>query len=132
MKSRLWVAALLALPLLLLAPGWNSYAYPFQGSYSDLTISHAPNLIYLQHALQATGQVPLWSDTILSGYPFAANPLSGLWYPAMWLIVPLPVPLGFNLLVWLHLLWGGLGLYLYLRCCASTCCRRRWAGSRSN
>ncbi len=115
MKARLWALALLVLPLMLLAPHWDEYAYPFQGSYSDLTISHAPNLLFLKNALQRTGEVPLWSDTILSGYPFAANPLSGLWYPPIWLIVPLPSPLGFNLLVWLHLLWGGLGLYLYLR-----------------
>ncbi len=115
MKTRLLVVAMLALPLMLLAPQWGNYAYPFQGQYSDVTISHAPNLIFLQRSLAQTGEVPLWSDTILSGYPFAANPLAGLWYPPMWLLVPLPIPLGFNLLIWLHLLWGGLGLYLYLR-----------------
>ncbi len=115
MKSRLLVVALLVAPLLLLIGQWGKFAYPFQGSYSDVTISHAPNLIYLQRSLAMTGQPPLWSDTILGGYPFAANPLSGLWYPPMWLLTPLPIPFGFNLLIWLHLLWGGLGMYFYLR-----------------
>ncbi len=115
MKARLAAVAVLVVPLLLLVPGWGKFAYPFQGNYSDLTISHAPNLIFLQKALQASGEAPLWSSAILSGYPFAANPLSGMWYPPMWLIVPLAVPFGFNLLVWLHLLWAGLGMYLYLR-----------------
>jgi len=51
----------------------------------------------------------------MSGYPFAANPLSGLWYPPGWLALILPLPLGFNLLIGLHLIWGGIGLYCLMR-----------------
>jgi hypothetical protein len=51
----------------------------------------------------------------LSGYPFAANPLSGLWYPPGWLLLLLPIPMGFNLLILLHLFWGGIGMYCFLR-----------------
>jgi hypothetical protein len=51
----------------------------------------------------------------LSGYPFAANPLSGLWYPPGWLALLLPLPLGFNLLIGLHLLLGAVGLARFLR-----------------
>jgi hypothetical protein len=51
----------------------------------------------------------------MSGYPFAANPLSGLWYPPGWLALILPLPLGFNLLIGLHFIWGGIGLYCLMR-----------------
>jgi hypothetical protein len=51
----------------------------------------------------------------LSGYPFAANPLSGLWYPPGWLILLAPLPFGFNLLIGIHLVWAGIGLYFLMR-----------------
>jgi hypothetical protein len=36
-------------------------------------------------------------------------------YPFGWLAVIIPLPLGFNILVSIHLIWGGLGLYLLLK-----------------
>ena len=107
---------LLVLPLLLLIP--TIWAFPYStpdAAYSDITISHFPNAIFLRETIKKWGEIPLWSSTILGGYPFAANPLSGLWYPAGWLAYLLPIPLGFNLLVGLHLIWGGLGLYKLAR-----------------
>jgi len=107
---------LLLAPLLLLLPILGRFPYPSaEAAYSDLTISHYPNALYLLQALKDWGQMPLWSPTILGGYPFAANPLSGLWYPPGWLALLLPLPLGFNLVVALHLLWGGIGMYRLLR-----------------
>ncbi len=112
----LWQLLPLLLPVCLLLPALGSFPYPSpEAAYSDLTITHYPNAIYLREALLTYRSLPLWSPTILSGYPFAANPLSGLWYPGGWLALVLPLPLGFNLLVGLHLLWGGVGLYLFLR-----------------
>ena len=106
----------LLLPLLLLLPGSGGFPYPSQNApFSDLTISHYPNAIFLKRAILEYHTIPLWSPTILSGYPFAANPLSGLWYPPGWLALVFPLPLGFNLLVALHLAWGGLGMYRLLR-----------------
>lgn len=111
----LFVPMLLLLPLAIFLPYLGSFAYPFHSTYSDLTISHFPNLVYLQHALQTWGEVPLWSDAILGGYPFAADPLSGLWYPPGWLLIVLPQPLGFNLLILLHLWAAGMGMAAFLR-----------------
>lgn len=106
----------LLLPVCLLLPGLGGFPYPSPDApYSDLAISHYPNAVYLREALLTYRSLPLWSPLILSGYPFAANPLSGLWYPGGWLALVLPLPLAFNLLVGLHLLWGGVGLYLFLR-----------------
>jgi len=106
----------LLLPLLIFIPGLDGFPYPSPDAmYSDIAITHYPNAVYLKAALFEYHVVPFWSPTILSGYPFAANPLSGLWYPPGWLAIVLPLPLGFNLLAALHILWGGLGMYGLLR-----------------
>lgn len=106
----------LLLPAVLLLPGAGGFPYPSaQAPYSDLTISHYPNAVFLREELLSGAGLPFWSPLILSGAPFAADPLSGLWYPPGWLALLLPLPLGFNLLVLLHLLLGGLGLYALLR-----------------
>ncbi len=106
---------LLLLPALLL-PVINAYPYPPTGSdFSDITITHEPYTVFLRQSLVEDHQIPLWNPSILSGAPFFANPLSGLYYPPGWLALILPLPLGFNLLVLAHLLWGGVGLYLLLR-----------------
>jgi hypothetical protein len=114
MKRSLLVFCIFLISLLFIAPHLAEFAFPVNSQYSDLVISHYPNTIYIKQSLQQWKQVPLWSDTILSGYPFFADPLSGLWYPLNWLLLVLPLPLGFNLLFILHLLWGGMGLYFFL------------------
>jgi hypothetical protein len=106
---------LLLLPALLL-PVLNTYPYPSaQSEFSDITITHAPYTLFLRQAILTDHQIPLWNPSILSGAPFFANPLSGLYYPPGWLALLLPIPFGFNLLVLAHLLWGGLGVYMLLR-----------------
>ncbi|MFQ5922723.1 MAG: hypothetical protein ACE5M4_07745, partial [Anaerolineales bacterium] len=52
---------------------------------------------------------------ILSGAPFAADPLSGLYYPPNWLAVVLSPGVSFNLLAWFHIAWGGLGIWKLAR-----------------
>jgi len=106
----------LLIPVLFLLPGWLAFPYPSaEARYSDLVVTHYPNAYYFREAVLSWQTLPLWSPTILSGYPFAANPLSGMWYPPGWLALFLPLPFGFNLLVSLHLIWGGFGMYCYLR-----------------
>jgi len=96
--------------------GWNGFAYPsVEASYSDLTLTHYTNLAFLREQLLGNGSLPLWAPTILSGYPFIANPLNGIWYLFGWPALVLPLPFAFNLLVGLHLAWGALGMYLLLR-----------------
>ena len=81
------------------------------GAYSDLLISHWPNAAFVRHSLAEWGQVPLWNPMILSGTPFAADPLSGLYYPPNWLAVAISPNVAFNVLAWLHIAWGGLGTW---------------------
>lgn len=100
---------------MVLLPGITQFPYPNPAAeYSDLVISHYPNVEYLKSAIMQYGAIPLWSPTILSGYPFMANPLAGLWYPLGWLALIFPLPLGFNLTIFIHLLIGGIGMYLLL------------------
>lgn len=85
------------------------------GAYSDLLISHWPNAQFVRRAIVEWGQLPLWNPTILSGTPLAADPLAGIWYLPTWLAIVLPPELGFNLLIWLHLAWAGIGCWRLAR-----------------
>jgi hypothetical protein len=105
----------LALPVLILLPSLGAFSYPVSSGYSDIPVAHYPNAVFLRQAVQTYHVVPLWSPSILSGYPFAADPLSGLWYPPGWLVLLLPLPFGFNFAIALHLVWGGMGMYALLR-----------------
>ncbi len=87
------------------------------GQESDLLLSHLPNADYLRWSLATYGQWPLWNAQILAGQPFAANPLSGFWYPPN-LLLALPfltLPVVFNLLLWVHVAFAGWGVYQLLR-----------------
>ncbi|MCC7446929.1 MAG: hypothetical protein IT324_05895 [Anaerolineae bacterium] len=82
--------------------------------FSDAVISHWPNALYLQRAVRA-GTWPLWRPLLMSGQPFAANPLNKVWYPPQWLVIILPVTLHLNLMIWGHLVLGGVGMYVLSR-----------------
>ena len=115
MRRKLLLAALFVLPVSILLPFMDRYPFHPGSEFSDLMVSHYPNALYLQRSLSENHAIPLWSPLILSGYPFAANPLSGLFYPPGWLALLFPLNWGFNLAIVLHLVWGGVGLYLFLR-----------------
>ncbi len=107
---------LLWIPLLLLLPGLAAFPFPSASSaYSDLVTSHYANLVFLRNALISDHSLPLWSPAILSGVPFIADPLNGIWYPPGWLALLFPLPLGFNLLIGAHLFLGGAGMLRLLR-----------------
>lgn len=102
------VTALWISPILLQLdsiPFWRNAAY------SDLLVSHWPNAIFLNRAIKLWNQVPLWNPSILSGYPFFADPLAGVWYPPMWLAAVFPAPITFNVLFWIHLAFAGFGMF---------------------
>lgn len=103
------------LPLLFLLPFLNSFFFTAGSQFTDMAITHYPNALLVQREVTQKGEIPLWSDTILGGYPLTANPLSGLHYPPGWLAFFFPLPAGLNLLVALHLILGGVGMYRFLR-----------------
>jgi hypothetical protein len=107
---------LLVIPAVVLAPNLGFFPFPGSGSpYSDIATTHYPNAVYLLRALKEWRTIPLWSPTILSGYPFVSHPLSGLFYPPGWLALLFPLPAGFTLVAGLHLVWGGAGMYRLMR-----------------
>ena len=85
------------------------------GAFSDLWISHAPNLGFIREAIAAWHAIPLWNPLILSGMPLAADPLAGLWYPLHALGWLGPGGFGFNLLFWIHLALAAGGVFALLR-----------------
>lgn len=103
----IWLAPLIGDP--------SGVLYWRGGAYSDLLISHWPNAAFVRRSLIEWGQVPLWNPMILSGAPFAADPLSGLFYPPNWLAFVLNPGVAFNLLAWLHIAWGGFGMWKLAR-----------------
>lgn len=114
MKS-FWKYSLpLIVPLAFLFYLGGNFAFPVRGDYSDLAITHLPNAEFLRNSL-LSGEIPLWSPLIFAGYPFAANPLSGLHYPFGWLALLFELPFGFNLTTALHLLAAGAGMALFLK-----------------
>ena len=72
MRQKPWVLLLLVLPVAFLIPYLGEFILPPNSMYSDLLISHLPNAEFIRQSLSQWGQIPLWSPTILSGYPFFA------------------------------------------------------------
>ena len=112
------VLVLLAVALALFGPALaqpNGLIYPPRSEFTDLTVTHWPNIEFALESLRATGRLPLWRPAIMSGTPFAANPLSGLHYlpHAIFLVVPLAI--GFNVLFVAHVWLAGCGAYALLR-----------------
>ena len=114
-----WAAlVLLAIALMLFVPVIaqpGGLVYPPQGDFSDLTITHWPNVEFALANVRATGRFPLWRPTIMSGTPFVANPLSGLLYFPHVVFLVLPLAVGFNVLFMMHIWLTGCGAYALLR-----------------
>ena len=112
------VLVLLAITLALFVPVLvqpDGLIYPPRSEFTDLTITHWPNVQFAVESLRATGRLPLWRPAIMSGTPFAANPLSGLHYVPHAIFLVLPLAIGFNVLFVAHVWLGGCGAYALLR-----------------
>jgi len=111
--------AILALALLwpvVQHPGW--WIWKPGAGHTDLAVTHWPNAHFTRRALWDEGRFPLWRPTLMSGTPFAANPLAGLHYPPNWLFLFLPwLPLdvGFNLSALAHLWLAGAAMVTLMR-----------------
>lgn len=87
-------------------------------AHSDLAVTHWPNAHFVRRSLWQEGRFPIWRPTIMSGTPFAANPLAGLYYLPNWLFLflpYLPLELGFNLSALFHLWLAGVTMYALMR-----------------
>jgi hypothetical protein len=120
---RLWlcwlVPAVVALAVLWPAVKQPSaWLWPAKGDHSDLAVSHWPNALFTRQTVWQERRLPLWRPTIMSGAPFAADPLSGLCYVPNWLFLftPwLPLEIGFNLSAIAHLWLAGAAMCALMR-----------------
>jgi hypothetical protein len=110
-----WAWLVLLIPIGLYVPNLNRFAFPVFSSYSDLLITHWPNANFIHREIILHHAIPLWNDSILAGYPFFANPLSGLWYMPGWIVNLFPTTGAFNLLFLAHIFAGSIGIYLILK-----------------
>jgi hypothetical protein len=95
--------------------GPDSLPFPPGADFSDAVTSHWSNALFLRQAVLTDHAWPLWRPLIMSGQPFAANPLNKVWYPPQWLVFLLPPVLYLNLLTWLHLMIAGAGAWAWSR-----------------
>jgi len=115
-KIDLW-KVLLILPAVIYIPGMLGWI-PFPSEtaqYTDLLLTHYPNAIYLRNAILQDHSIPLWSNLIYSGVPFAANPLSGVWYLPGWIALIFPLPAGISIVLGMHSVFGTWGFYKLLK-----------------
>jgi len=111
----LFLLLLCVLPFAFFIHFMTDFIFPKGSIYSDYTISHYPNLLFLQRSIFSNFTLPLWNPQILSGFPNIANPLTGLWYPGNWVSILFPLPFGSHLVTVFHIVSGGLGMYAFLR-----------------
>lgn len=109
------LAVILAAFLFGVGLGPDRLPFPPDSDFSDAVTSHWPNALFLRRAVLDDHTWPLWRPWIMSGQPFAANPLSKVWYPPQWAVFLLPPDLHLNLLIWLHLLLAGMGAWTWSR-----------------
>jgi hypothetical protein len=110
------ILALVLLGPVVRRPGW--WLWTPGAEYSDLAVTHWPNVLFARRALWEYGRFPLWRPTIMSGVPFAANPLAGLYYPLNWAFLFLPwvsLEVGFNASALMHLWLAGAAMYALMR-----------------
>ncbi len=110
------ILALVLLWPVVVHPAW--WLWKPGALHSDLAVTHWPNAHLARQVLWEQHRFPLWRPTIMSGTPFAANPLAGLYYPPNWLLlfIPwLPLEVGFNLSALAHLWLAGAAMYALMR-----------------
>ena len=99
-------------------PAWqqpDGLWYAPRAAFSDLTVTHWPNMWFVAQTFRQHGQIPLWRPLIMGGAPFVGNSLSALSYPPNWLFLVLPVTLTFHILIGLHLSAAGTLFYGLMR-----------------
>jgi hypothetical protein len=112
------IGLLALVAILFLWPAWRqpfAFWYLPGAEFSDLTVTHWPNMWFVAQTFRQHGQIPLWRPLIMGGAPFVGNPLSAMFYPLNWPFVFLPVTPFFHVSIALHLAAAGVLAYALLR-----------------
>ena len=70
---------------------------------------------FLQRDALLHGELPLWNPYSFCGHPLYATGQASTFYPFNLILVLIPLPYGYVVYTWLHLLAGGLFTYLFFR-----------------
>ena len=112
----LWVWAVLALLLLTLFYYHPLITHPASIQYGyDMISYYHPYWQYIKEHYAASGELPLWNDSILCGTTIIGNAHFSFYYPPNRLFLKLPFPLALHLWYAIHIFVAGLGCYLFLR-----------------
>jgi hypothetical protein len=100
-----------------LATGFTLGGLPFNpgARYSDAVTSHWTAALFLRKSVLDQHTFPLWRETTMAGAPFAANPLNKTAYPLQWLALLFPPALHLDIVIVLHLLIAGAGMWRWTR-----------------
>lgn len=76
----------------------------FRGN--DLTTQFLPDALFFKESLLHK-KFPIWNPWIFAGMPYLLDPQNFLWYPLNYLLLVLPLELGFFILLIGHLIFAG-------------------------
>lgn len=101
----------------ILATGFIPGTLPFNpgADFSDAATSHWTAALFLRESLLEAHQFPIWRETTMAGAPFAANPLNKTAYPLQWLLLILSPALHLDVMIMMHLLIAGAGMWRWTR-----------------
>ena len=109
-----WLGAALALAACVAAFFWKALFTDRVLAGYDLSTYFYPYRQYAAEALRQ-GNLPLWNPYLFQGVPFLANQQTAVLYPPNLLNLLVPTETGLALSIAIHLVWGGLGVYVYTR-----------------
>jgi hypothetical protein len=111
------IAAAILVAAFLILTGFRPDTMPFNpgARFSDVVTSHLPAAEFMRESIFAAEEFPVWRETIMAGQPFAANPLNKTAYPIQWMVLFLPPTLHINIMIGLHLLIAGWGMWRWAR-----------------
>jgi hypothetical protein len=115
MRLKLGTLALAGIFLLLSGFRLGSLPYTPGMPFSDAATSHLPAAQFLRESVLENGEFPVWRETIMAGQPFAANPLNKTAYPLQWLALLLSAEIHLDLMILLHLLLAGAGMWWFAK-----------------
>ena len=80
----------------------------------DCNLSYYPRRAMMRAAWQ-DGEVPFWNPYSFCGTPFFSDVQSGVFYPPNWLLLPMDPGRQLGWFLFLHAVWGGIGVYALAR-----------------
>ncbi|GEM_PF-5641690 len=90
---------------------------------NDMTTQFLPDALFFKDSLLA-GKFPMWNPWIMAGMPYFLDPQNFLWYLPNYILLLLPLELGFLILLIGHLLFAG----LFVRKVSDTLQKSNWIG----